>query len=54
LEKPREETMKYALTALAAALYVAALVSPAFARCPPGTSYQCYQGYNGKVICGCR
>lgn len=26
----------------------------AWAKCPPGTSYQCFQGMNGKVICGCR
>lgn len=26
----------------------------AFAKCPPGTKYDCYQAYNGKVICGCR
>jgi hypothetical protein len=30
------------------------LVGQAFAQCPRGTSYQCQQGYNGKVICGCR
>jgi hypothetical protein len=26
----------------------------AFAACPLGTRYQCQQGFNGKVICGCR
>jgi hypothetical protein len=26
----------------------------AWASCPPGTMYQCHQGYNGKVICGCQ
>jgi hypothetical protein len=32
-----------------------ALGTAAWARgCPPGTSYQCTQGFNGKVICGCR
>lgn len=25
----------------------------ALAKCPPGTKYQCYQGLNGKVVCGC-
>lgn len=46
--------MKALLLGLAVAGYVAALVAPALARCPPGTSYQCHQGFNGKVICGCR
>lgn len=46
--------MKYALMAIAIAGYIAAMVAPALARCPPGTSYQCQQGFNGKVICGCR
>ena len=39
------------------AFVVAALLlsnSLAQARCPPGTAYNCYQGPNGKVICGCR
>ena len=35
-------------------LFVASLAAPALAACPAGTSYQCTQGYNGKVICGCR
>lgn len=38
-------------------LVVAALLLSsnfAMARCPAGTSYQCTQGFNGKVICGCR
>jgi len=42
--------LKIALTALA----LSTSVLPAFAACPAGTSYQCTQGYNGKVICGCR
>jgi hypothetical protein len=25
----------------------------AFAACPFGTAYRCYQGVNGKMICGC-
>lgn len=42
-----------------ALLFVALLmllgtIAEAWARCPPGTSYQCHQGFNGKVICGCR
>ena len=36
------------------AAMVISFAAPALAKCPPGTSYQCYQGYNGKVICGCR
>lgn len=43
--------------ALAAVLTIGAAVgaiSIAWAACPPGTSYQCQQGYNGKVICACR
>ena len=39
---------------LIAGLLLAATVAEAWARCPPGTSYQCYQGFNGKVVCGCR
>lgn len=38
------------------ALAIVALVlieNVAWAACPPGTTYKCYQGYNGKVICGC-
>jgi hypothetical protein len=38
---------------MAIAGYMAAVVLPAFAKCPPGTAYRCTQGYNGKVICGC-
>lgn len=37
-----------------AAVIACALASPAWAACPAGTSYQCVQGFNGKVICGCR
>lgn len=25
----------------------------AVASCPYGTVYRCYQGVNGKMICGC-
>jgi hypothetical protein len=35
-------------------LAVVGSVTEAWARCPAGTSYQCHQGMNGKVICGCR
>lgn len=31
-----------------------ALVSEAWARCPPGTAYNCYTNFQGKVVCGCR
>jgi hypothetical protein len=45
--------MRYLAIALALAGSFAAAI-PAHAACPPGTSYQCQQGYNGKVVCGCR
>jgi hypothetical protein len=31
----------------------AVVATTAIAACPPGTSYGCQQGFNGKVICGC-
>ena len=31
-----------------------AIASAAYAACPAGTAYHCYQGMGGKVICGCR
>lgn len=40
------------VTIAVAALLVSA--GAALAKCPIGTSYQCTQGMNGKVICGCR
>jgi hypothetical protein len=40
--------------AIVIAAFLASLAGPALAACPAGTSYQCYQGYNGKVVCGCR
>jgi hypothetical protein len=46
--------MKYALLVLALAASTLAHVVPAAAACPAGTSYQCSQGMNGKVVCGCR
>jgi hypothetical protein len=46
--------MRSALLAVAVLGYLLAVIAPAFAKCPPGTRYDCYQGYNGKVICGCR
>lgn len=45
--------MKYVVFALALAASLATAI-PAKAACPAGTSYQCTQGYNGKVVCGCR
>ena len=45
--------MRYLAIALALAGAFATAI-PAQAACPPGTSYQCYQGFNGKVVCGCR
>lgn len=44
--------MKHLLFALAAVALLGTVI-PAKAACPPGSSYQCSQGYNGKVICGC-
>lgn len=38
---------------IAALGFVAMTTLEALAACPPGTSYQCHQGYNGKVICSC-
>ena len=44
--------MKLSITAVVALI---ALSAAAWARgCPPGTSYQCHQGFGGKVICGCQ
>lgn len=45
--------MKHLLLMLSA-LALLGTVIPAKAACPLGTSYQCSQGYGGKVICGCR
>ena len=45
--------MKSALLVLAIAGYILAIVAPAYAGCPPGTTYRCYQGAYGKVVCGC-
>jgi hypothetical protein len=36
-----------------AAIGTTVWISTAFAACPPGTTYGCVQGFNGKVICGC-
>jgi hypothetical protein len=30
-----------------------ALIAEAWAGCPPGTRYNCVQGFNGKVVCSC-
>lgn len=46
--------MKQVVLIALVVLVTAAAIGEAFARCPPGTRYQCYQGFNGKVICGCR
>ncbi len=35
------------------ALLTVAVASEAWAKCPPGTRYNCQQGFNGKVICSC-
>jgi hypothetical protein len=36
------------------AVLVGAAASIAQAACPPGTTYNCYPTYNGKMSCGCR
>ena len=43
--------MKIAIAAAALAL-VAGIAAQAWARCPPGTSYQCVP-YGNKMMCGC-
>lgn len=45
---------KVLVTAVTLGALAVGAASFAWAACPPGTSYQCHQGYNGKVICGCR
>jgi len=45
--------MKHLIFALSALALLATSI-PAKAGCPPGTAYQCQQGYGGKVVCGCR
>lgn len=44
----------FIVSGLLAFAVLAVAATEALARCPPGTSYQCVQGFNGKVICGCR
>lgn len=39
---------------LLAAATLMTLSTIAWAGCPIGTRYNCTQGFNGKVICGCR
>jgi hypothetical protein len=46
--------LAFAAVLVGAMAIVVAQTKDAWAGCPPGTSYQCSQGYNGKVICGCR
>lgn len=35
------------------AVVLAVTAFSAVASCPVGTLYRCYQGVNGKMICGC-
>ena len=42
------------LKIILSAAVVVAFTSAAWAKCPAGTKYDCYQGYGGKVVCGCR
>lgn len=44
----------FVAVALGALAILGAQTKEAWAACPQGTSYQCYQGYNSKVICSCR
>jgi hypothetical protein len=34
-------------------VFAAVATTTAIAACPPGTSYNCTQTYNGKMACGC-
>lgn len=50
--------MKKLLLALAAVAslgtgFYALTITDAEAACPPGTRYQCFQTYSGKMNCGC-
>lgn len=38
-------------TIVTIALFIA--TANAMASCPFGTVYRCYQGMNGKMVCGC-
>lgn len=38
---------------LLAVVLLVFVVAEAWAKCPYGTAYRCYQGYGGKVVCGC-
>jgi len=44
----------FVVIALGVIAILAAQTKDAWAGCPPGTSYKCYQSMNGKVICGCQ
>jgi hypothetical protein len=46
--------MKHLFLALAALSFLATMIPPANAGCPPGTRYDCQTTYNGKQSCGCR
>ena len=35
------------------AFVLASAVISAFASCPAGSRYQCFQTYSGKMQCGC-
>jgi hypothetical protein len=45
------QMLRASITAIIGLIFYTSI---AWAACPPGTRYTCYQGYNGKVICGCR
>jgi hypothetical protein len=54
-QRQREKTRMRVRILIAVLAVMAAIGSSvAWAKCPPGTSYSCYQGFNGKMICGCR
>jgi hypothetical protein len=56
MERDQGEGLPMKKAIVAAAVVVglgAAIISTAWAACPPGTAYHCTQGFNGKVICSC-
>ena len=46
--------MRKTLAIAAALAALTGYASLAWAKCPPGTAYNCYTTANGKQSCGCR
>jgi len=46
--------MRKMIAGVAALVALAGFASLAWAKCPPGTEYQCERQWNGKQSCGCR